>query len=267
VTDNGPSFTSENFRNFLMKNGIKHVKTAPYHPASNGAAENSVRTFKDKFKLLLKSGMSKHEALHKYLFSYRTTPHCTTNVTLAELQVGRKLRTRFDILKPTVEQTVIKNQDRQKHFFRGHRAVTFETDETVMVKDYSKNNWRSAEICEQMSPVTYSVKTDDNQIWKRHVDQIKSRNSNALEGNTSSHDTDPKLNGDINSNLTNEIYRDNGLNDKEQIKLSDNEVDKGIAGTKNVKVCKLRTSSTKEPEVIVLQKSKRIVKPRDRLDL
>jgi len=97
---------------------------------------------------MFKSGMSRHEALYKYLFSYRTTPHCTTNITPAELQVGRKLRTRFDILKPTVEQTVIKNQDRQKHFFRGHRDVTFETDETVMVKDYSKNNWRSAEICE-----------------------------------------------------------------------------------------------------------------------
>jgi len=108
VTDNGPSFTSENFSNFLMRNGIKHVRTAPYHPASNGAAENAVRTFKDKFKLLLKSGMSRHEALHKYLFSYRTTPHCTTNVTPAELQVGRKLRTRFDLLKPTVEQNVIK---------------------------------------------------------------------------------------------------------------------------------------------------------------
>jgi len=267
VTDNGPSFTSENFRNFLMKNGIKHVRTAPYHPASNGAAENFVRTFKDKFKLLLKSGMSRHEALHKYLFSYLTTPHCTTNVTPAELQVGRKLRTRFDILKPTVEQTVIKNQDRQKHFFRGHRAVTFETDKTVMVKDYSKNNWRSAEICEHIGPVTYNVKTDDNRIWKRHVDQIKSRNSNIFEGNISSHDTDPKQNGEFNSNLTNEVYKDNGLNDKEQINSSDKEVDKGLAGSKNVKVCKSRTSITKELKVIVLRKSKRIVKPRDILDL
>jgi|GEM_PF-5291020 len=136
-----------------------------------------------------------------------------------------------------------------------------------MVKDYSKNNWRSAEICEQISPVTYTVKTDDNRIWKRHVDQIKSRNSNVCEGNTPSHDTDPKLNCDLNSNLTNKIYRDNGLNDKEQINLSDKGIDKGIVGSKNVKVCKSRTSTTKEPEVIVLRKSKRIVKPKNVLDL
>jgi len=75
------------------------------------------------------------------------------------------------------------------------------------------------------------------------------------------------LNGDLNANLTNEIYRDNGLNDNEQIKLSDKEVDKGLAGSKNVKVCKSRTSTTKEPEVMVLRKSKRIVKPRVKLDL
>jgi len=229
VTDNGPSFTSENFSNFLRRNDINRVKIAPYHPASNGAAENAVRTFKDKFKLLIKSGMSKHEALYKYLFSYRTTPHCTTNVTPAELQLGRKLRTRFDIVKPTVEQ-IIKNQDKQKHCFRGHRDVTFETDETVMVKDYSKNNWRPAEICEQISPVTYNVKTDDNRIWKRHVDQIKSRNSTVFEGNTSSHDIDPKLYGVLNSNLTNEIDRDTGLKNKGQSSVRDREVDKGLTG-------------------------------------
>jgi len=57
------------------------------------------------------------------------------------------------------------------------------------------------------------------------------------------------------------------LDDKEQINLSDKEVDKGLAGSKNVKVCKSRTSTTKEPEVMVLRKSKRIVKPRVKLDL
>ena len=36
VSDNGSSFASQQFGNFMSKNGILHVKTAPRHPLSNG---------------------------------------------------------------------------------------------------------------------------------------------------------------------------------------------------------------------------------------
>ena len=50
LTDNGPQFTSEKFQKFMLSNGIKHSKTAPYHPQSNGAAERFVQTFKQAMK-------------------------------------------------------------------------------------------------------------------------------------------------------------------------------------------------------------------------
>lgn len=54
VTDNGPQFTSTQFSTFLSSNGIQHVKTPPYHPASNGSAERCVQTTKkDLFKQVL----------------------------------------------------------------------------------------------------------------------------------------------------------------------------------------------------------------------
>ena len=37
--DNGPQFTSDEFATFAKANGIKHIQTSPYHPASNGLAE------------------------------------------------------------------------------------------------------------------------------------------------------------------------------------------------------------------------------------
>ena len=39
VTDNGPQFTSDEFELYMKFCGIKHVKSPPYHPQSNGEAE------------------------------------------------------------------------------------------------------------------------------------------------------------------------------------------------------------------------------------
>ena len=39
VSDNGTVFISTDFQIFTKQNGIRHVTSAPYHPASNGLAE------------------------------------------------------------------------------------------------------------------------------------------------------------------------------------------------------------------------------------
>ena len=46
VTDNGPQFTAQEFELFCSVNGIKHKKTPPYHPASNGQVERVVQELK-----------------------------------------------------------------------------------------------------------------------------------------------------------------------------------------------------------------------------
>lgn len=49
VSDNGTQFTSLEFKTFTSENHIKHVLTAPGHPATNGQAENFVKTLKKIF--------------------------------------------------------------------------------------------------------------------------------------------------------------------------------------------------------------------------
>ena len=90
VTDNGPQFTAEEFKQFCIGNGINHTLTAPYHPSTNGEVERFVQTFK--------TSMQKH--LCQFLLHYRSTPHTTTGKTPAEIMFGRNIKTRMDLLHP-----------------------------------------------------------------------------------------------------------------------------------------------------------------------
>ena len=52
VLDNATNFTSEEFATFMRKNGIRHVKSPPYHSSSNGLVERAVQTLKEGLKKL-----------------------------------------------------------------------------------------------------------------------------------------------------------------------------------------------------------------------
>ena len=76
VTDNGPAFSSQEFAIFIKANGIRHVTSVPYHPASNGLAETAVQTFKCAMKKLTKGSLE--GKVMKFLFKYCIAPQSTT---------------------------------------------------------------------------------------------------------------------------------------------------------------------------------------------
>ena len=57
VADNGSVFTSAEFEEFMKLNGIRHIRTAPYHPASNGETERAVKIFKERLKRIPKASI------------------------------------------------------------------------------------------------------------------------------------------------------------------------------------------------------------------
>ena len=50
VSNNGPPFTSEEFATFMKQNGIRHIQSPPFHPATNGLTEWAVQSFKSGIK-------------------------------------------------------------------------------------------------------------------------------------------------------------------------------------------------------------------------
>ena len=84
-SDNGPQFTSHEFREFAKSYGFSSVTSSPLYPRSNGQAERTVQTLR---KLLTES-----DDLYLALLNYRSTRLPWCNLSPAELLMGRQLRT------------------------------------------------------------------------------------------------------------------------------------------------------------------------------
>ena len=123
VLENGLQFTFDEFAEFMKGNGIKHILSSPYHPSSNGLAEQFFQTFKRVVRAGERDRTSLHRCLAEFLFSYCSSTQETTNVFPSELFLQQKLRTRFDLLKPDIKVVVELRQAIQKEYHDKHSKV------------------------------------------------------------------------------------------------------------------------------------------------
>ena len=153
--------------------GIQHVKTTPYHPASNGLAERAVQTFKACLKKL--SHGSLQDRVNSFLFKYRTTPQSTTGVSPAELLINRKLRTHLDLLAPDIGERVRKRQTLQKHSHDLHaKDKLFRENDQVLAKNFGHGPpWITGKILKESGTTTFLVELADGRVIRRHSDQLK----------------------------------------------------------------------------------------------
>jgi len=124
------------------------------------------------------------DRLSHFLFHYRSTPHSTTGVTPAELLLGRKLRSRLDVLRPDVESKVMRRQMEQKraHDRRAHNCV-FTVGERVYARHYGHGQprWVPACVVQVTGPLSYLLELEDGTTIRRHQDQTRKRFDSMLE--------------------------------------------------------------------------------------
>ncbi|XP_011684290.1 PREDICTED: uncharacterized protein K02A2.6-like [Wasmannia auropunctata] len=180
VTDNGPQFVSQEFKNFCAANGIEHITSAPYHPQSNGKAE--------KFVDLLKTGLAKaggnaEEKLREFLLTYRfTSSYNLGNKSPSELMNGRIMKTRIDLMKPPREVSALRNTSMEQQFNKAHgaRRKQFDIGSKVFYQLHKSNevwSWVPGVVRGRIEADPQDQQNEENQ----DVSIDKSADSDAFE--------------------------------------------------------------------------------------
>ena len=198
----------------MLINGIKHIKSSPYHPALNGAAERMVQTLKLALKADHKKGVPLEKSLANFLLHYRITPHVTTGVAPCTLMMNRGLQTHLDLMKPNITANVHSKQAYQKQYSdRKRHLQEFTIDQEVMIRNFREGDkWIRDKILDQLGPVSYLIQRNDCAMWRRHVDHIQDMT------------VSPELNADPqSSNESTSLAQD--TNDFDTSLLSDSAID------------------------------------------
>jgi transposase InsO family protein len=92
TTDQGPSFMSHQFREFVESIKIKLLNSSPYYAQANGQAEASNMVLIKIIKKRIKNNPKRwHEKLSEALWAHRTSTHRATKVTAFELVYGQEV--------------------------------------------------------------------------------------------------------------------------------------------------------------------------------
>jgi hypothetical protein len=91
TNDQGPSFMSQQFREFAESMKIKLLNSSPYYAQVNGQAEASNKVLIKIIKKKIKDNLRRwHEKLSDALWAHRTSRHGATKVTPFELVYGQE---------------------------------------------------------------------------------------------------------------------------------------------------------------------------------
>ena len=187
VTDNATTFTSEEFQQWCKERGITHLTGAPYHPATNGAAERLVQTFK---QALRKSSLPPNRALQEFLIQYRRTP-TSSGYSPSELLNSRQMRTKIDTLIPSPphilqgkqSQETSRQQETKRPETVSKVSKKYKVGDHVYALYYGPRRdkhprWVPAIVRKAMGTRCFNVQvTPHGPVWRRHWEQLQPRHS------------------------------------------------------------------------------------------
>ena len=165
VSDNGPRFSSREFRQFAMQYGFKHVTSSPEYPQSNGKAEKAVQIV----KRLLKKAKENYEDPYLALLNYRTPPLSGSDRSPGEISMNRKLRTKLPSAEEHVTMHKLPDIKQKRYYDHGSNQLKpLETTDTVRVR--GDGVWsEKAQILARVAPNSYLVELERGKRLRRNI--------------------------------------------------------------------------------------------------
>ena len=178
VSDNGPCYTGQDFRQFTEEWQFKHTKVSPTYPQSNGKAEKTVGIVK---QLLRKAAVDKQD-IQLAILNYRNTPLQSTNKSPAQLLFSRRtktlLPTKQELLKPKVVPNVadkIKDHHskQKQHYDKGTKELQpLHAGQHVWLRKHEK--WEKGIVLRKSSnPRSFIVQDMNGQEYTRNRRHLK----------------------------------------------------------------------------------------------
>ena len=184
-SDNGPCYSSQEFKFFMQNWLVEHRTSSPHYPQSNGLAESMVKVSKN---LIVKS-IKQDLPWNRLLLDYRCTPISSEIPSPAEILFGRKFRSSISILPSQVLNDRISKQreliaKKEGKFYASTqdfqdriKALPFEAGQNVWLQDSDSRKFEEAVIREKCrEPNSYMVEIPaTGQCFRRNSNFIKPR--------------------------------------------------------------------------------------------
>ena len=174
ISDNGPQYSSTEFREFAKCWGFHHVTSSPLYPQANGFIERMVQTVKHLFTKARESGSDPHLAM----LCLRTTPIDHHTPAPCELLNGRKYRSNVPTISAGKSGQIVENlqqrQDTQKAYYdRSTKMLpALHPQDHVRVRDPRTNTWTPGTVTDVAdTPRSYNVRTANGSYRRnrRHI--------------------------------------------------------------------------------------------------
>lgn len=171
MTDNGPQYSSAEFKHFMSVYGVGHITISPMYSQSNGFAERMVQTVENT---LHKSAPKTKKTCTSPLLSYWATPLDHQLKSPAELLTNRKFKTRLPMCHrallnspdhEAVKTKFITHQEKQAHYYNQNSRPPkkpFEADQPIRLYDHHSQTWEPGVIMKPaIQPRSYSCISSD----------------------------------------------------------------------------------------------------------
>ncbi|XP_052809379.1 uncharacterized protein K02A2.6-like [Mya arenaria] len=183
ISDNGPQFSSSEFKTFCEEHGIIHLTSSPHFQSSNGEAERAVQTVKRMWSKSLNKNLA--------LLDYRTTPLDGVNLSPAQVLMGRRPRNLLPaskaVLKPSsvdpnTDKTHLDHQkQRQKLYYDQRRGakelVLLQNGQNVRISpnpnSQNPGKWTPGIVVEKHDKPRSFVVQSGNRLYRRNRKHLR----------------------------------------------------------------------------------------------